>query len=486
MSLIWVKVEIKMQVTETLSDGLKRGFSVVVPASEIERKTTKKLAEIGRTMKLPGFRPGKVPQSLIRQRFGRDVVAEVMQTELNEATDRVITERNLRPAGRPKVDLVGELTIDVAKPVDLAFTVEMELLPEIALPDLAALSLTRLRAEVAADAVDGALANVAKSRAAKVTVTEERGAETGDVLTVDFVGRENGEEFDGGKGNDADIEIGGPGFIPGFAEGMIGMRVGDAREVAVTFPAEYHAAGLAGKDAVFSVTAKALSTREPALIDDALADALGLGTLDELREFVTRTMQRELDQTARLRIKRELLDKLAEGADFPAPSNLLDAEFGGIWQRIEADMAAGNLDEEDRGKDTEVLRAEYRAIAERRVRLGLLLAEIGRANAVTVTEAELNRALQAEMQRYPGQEQMVLNYFRQNQGAVEQLRGPIFEDKVVDYILGVASVDEKLVSVDELNAAIDPPAGLLAAPVEAVAVEASLVDAAPVEATQEA
>jgi len=384
---------------------------------------------------------------------------------------------------------VGDLKFDADTAPDLNFTIQMELLPEIAIPDLSTVLLTRLRAEVAAEAVHDALSNIAKSRATKNAVTEERAAVFGDVLTVDFAGTQGGVAFEGGTGTDADVEIGGTGYIPGFAEGMEGMVVGETRDVNVTFPESYHAIELAGKDAVFNVTAKALSVREPAVVDDALADALGLGTLDELRDYVTKTLQRELDQTARLHLKRDLLDSLAELAIFPTPGNLLDAEFGAIWQRIEADLATGQLDEEDRGKDAEVLKDEYRAIAERRVRLGLLLAEIGRVNQIDVTEQELSRALQAEMQKYPGQENQVLDFFRKNQGAVAQLRGPIFEDKVVDYILSIAKIEDKLVSVEELNRPMEGLPGTAKAAVAEEAAADAVAEPAPeagVEAVAEA
>ncbi len=348
-----------MQVTETLSDGLKRAFSVVVPAAEIEGKVGAKLAEIGRTIKLPGFRPGKVPVNLVRQRFGASIMAEVMQDALNQATDQMVEERGLRPAGQPKVALDGEPKIDGKQASDLAFSVEMELLPEISVPDLAALSLTRLRSEVAPDSVEKTLSRLAAQQREVLPVAEGHGAETGDVLTVDFVGSVDGVAFEGGAGQDAKIEIGGEGFIPGFSEGMAGMRPGESRDVSVTFPDAYHAAELAGKAAVFAVTAKALGRPAEQDLDDALAAKMGFESLEKLREALTAQLQRELDQMSRLRIKRELLDVLAEQAQFPAPQNLVDAEFGAIWARVEQDVASGQIDEEDRGKDTETLRAEY-------------------------------------------------------------------------------------------------------------------------------
>ena len=444
-----------MQVTETLSDGLRRAFSVVVPAAEIEDKVRSKLAEIGRTIKLPGFRPGKVPVNLVRQRYGASVMAEVMQDALTTATDQVVEERGLRPAGQPKVALAGEPKISGGSASDLAFNVELEILPEIATPDLSQLHLTRLRSEVAAGVVDKTLERLASNQREITPVEGDRGAETGDVLTVDFVGTLDGVPFDGGTGQDAKVEIGGDGFIPGFSEGMAGMKPGDARSIDVTFPAEYHAEALAGKAVVFAVTAKSLGTPSEQKLDDTLAAKLGFESVDKLRETVTAQMQRELDQMSRLRIKRELLDVLAEKADFPAPQNLVDAEFGAIWQRVEQDTASGQVDEDDKGKDQDVLKAEYRAIADRRVRLGLLLSEVGRAAGIQVSQAELTQALRAEAARYPGQEMQVVEFFRKTPQAVEQLRGPIFEDKVVDYILEMAQVEDRLVSPEELNL---PPA----------------------------
>jgi len=439
-----------MQVTETLSDGLRRAFSVVVPAAEIEDKVRAKLAEISRTIKLPGFRPGKVPTNLVRQRYGASVMAEVMQDALNTATDQVVEERGLRPAGQPTVALAGEPQVDGKAAADLAFSVEMELLPEITPPDLSALSLTRLKSDVAPEVIEKTLTRLASQQRELAPVEEDRGAEHGEVLTVDFLGSVDGVPFEGGAGQDTRVEIGGDGFIPGFSEGMIGMKAGEDRDIDVTFPAEYQAAALAGKAAVFKISAKSLSKPGEMAIDDALATKLGFESLEKLRETVTGQMQRELDQMSRLRIKRELLDVLAERADFPAPQNLVNAEFAAIWQRVEQDIASGEIDDEDRGKDTDILRAEYRAIADRRVRLGLLLSEIGRSAGVQVSQAELSQALRQEASRYPGQEMQVVEFFRKTPQAIEQLRGPLFEDKVVDYILEMAKVEDRMVSPEEL------------------------------------
>ncbi len=439
-----------MQVTETLSDGLRRGFAITVPAAEIDRQAQVKLADLSKTLRLPGFRPGKVPLNLVRKRFGGSVLAEVMQSEVDRASGQVIEERGLRPAGQPRIALTGEAPkIASGEAGDLSFSLELDLLPEIAAPDLAAISLTRLRAEVEAGKVEAALQRIAVQQGTSEPI-EDRGAEAGDRLMADFTGSVGGVPFQGGNGTDVSIEVGGEGFIPGFTQQLDGMKPGDSRTIEVTFPAEYPVAELAGKPASFAIVAKALNRVVPAAIDDALAEKLAFGDLAELRAAVTTQMQRELDQMSRLRIKRELLDALAATADFPAPENLVAAEFEAIWQRVQADRAAGREDDEDRGKDEATLRAEYRAIAERRVRLGLLLSEIGRANNVQVEQSELNLALRNEAMRYPGQEQQVIEFFRKTPGAFEQLRGPIFEDKVVDFILASARVKERAVSPEAL------------------------------------
>ena len=440
-----------MQVTETLSEGLKRGFAVTLPASDIEDKRTARLTEIGKTVRLPGFRPGKVPLSVVRQRYGTAVMSEVLEQSVNAATQQVLTDRGLRAAAQPKVDVTR-----LVDKQDLEFTVEVELLPEIAMPDFAAIALTRLRAEPAPEAIDKALAEVAARQRELEPVAEDRGAQVGDTLTVDFVGKVDGVAFPGGTGADMAVELGGSGFIPGFSEGMAGMKPGEARQINVTFPAEYHAKELAGKAATFDLVGKSLQQSKSAAIDDALAIKLGFEGLEKLREVIGQQIQREFDGIGRMRLKRELLDSLANTASFPVPSSMVENEFSQIWQRVEADLKAGKADDEDKDKDEDTLKAEYRGIAERRVRLGLLLAEIGRANGIQVQPDELTRAMRAEAGRYPGQEAQVMEFFRKNPQAAESLRGPIFEEKVVDFILELAKVEDKVVSPEELSA--EPPA----------------------------
>jgi trigger factor len=442
-----------MQVTETLSEGLKRAYTVVVPAADIESKRTARLANLGKTLALPGFRPGKVPLTVVRQRYGTAVTAEVLEASVSEATQQVLSERGLRPALQPKVDVVSlDAAGGTAK--DLEFKVELELLPEITLPDFSAISLTRMKVEVSPETVDRALADVARRNRELTEITPgelgDRGAAKGEVLSVDYVGRIEGAEFPGGTGNDIDVEIGGEGFIPGFSEQLEGLKPGETRTIEVTFPAEYGVPDLAGKSATFEVTGKKLSRSVVPELDDQLAKKLGFDDLAALREVVTKRIQGEYDQLSRLRLKRQLLDALAELTKFASPDGMVEQEFGQIWQRLEADRQAGRLDEADKDKDEETLKSDYRGIAERRVRLGLLLAEIGRVNSVTVAPDEMTRAMRMEALRYPGQEQQVMEFFRQNPRAADTLRGPIYEEKVVDFVLELAKVDEQPATPEEL------------------------------------
>ncbi|KXV72040.1 MULTISPECIES: trigger factor [Acetobacter] len=437
-----------MQVTDTLNEGLKRGFTITIPAAELAEKRDARLKEVAANLTLPGFRPGKVPVSLARQRHGEAVRAEVLEQAVSESLRSALEERGLRPAGQPQVELVSGQEDDGK---DLEFKVETEILPEITVPDLSDLSLTRLKAVASDEAVDKILADVAKRQRSFETIEEVRPAVKGDVVSVDFVGKRDGVPFDGGTAQDVNVEIGGEGFIPGFAEQIEGMKPGEEKQITVTFPENYGAEELAGKEATFDITVKELKKPVDAPIDDELAKQLGFETLEQLRDLVRKQVEGEYDQLSRLRIKRDLLDALATKTDFQAPQGMVDAEFQQIWQRVEADRKAGQLDDEDKDKDEDTLRADYRKIAERRVKLGLLLAEIGRKNAITVTQDELGRAMRAEAMRYPGQEKEVFTFFQNNPQAIESLRGPIFENKVVDYLIELAKVEDKEVTPEELS-----------------------------------
>jgi trigger factor len=469
-----------MQVTETLSDGLKRGFSVVVPAADIDSRASKRLAELSRTLRLPGFRPGKVPATVVKQRYGTAVSAEVLEQSVSEATQQVLTDRGLRAATQPKIELVSA---DPAR--DLEFKVELELFPDIAMPDFSAIALTRLKAEPSEEQIGRAVADLATRQRELVAVEEPRPAVTGDFLTIDFTGKVDGTVFPGGTGTDMDVEVGGPGFIPGFTEQMEGLSPGDSRTIEVSFPEGYGVADLAGKPAAFDVTAKLLKRAVVPAADDELAKKIGFEGLDDLKVALTGRFQRELDQLARLRIKRQLLDALAGAATFAVPQAMVEAEFTQIWQRLEAERKEGRVDADDAGKDDETLRTEYRAIAERRVRLGLLLSEIGRVNGITVAPDEMTRAMRAEAARYPGQEKQVLEFFRKNPQASETLRGPIFEEKVVDFVLELARVTDSTVTAEELARDPDAPPDAPVAPDQVAAVPAIPEQPVPEQAVHE-
>ncbi len=451
-----------MQVTELESAGLKRAFTVVVPAGQIAEQRDKRLAALAKDVRIPGFRPGKVPAAIIRQRYGAAVMSEVLEQSVGDAIRQVISDRGLRPALQPKVELKSG-----GEGQDLEFRMDVEVMPEVPMPDFGAIELERLKASPTDEQVDKALAAIAERNRTLEDIPESRPAAKGDVVVCDFTGRrrkegagddspEAWEAFPGGSASDMPIEVGGSGFIPGFTEQLEGIVPGETRTITVTFPAEYGVPDLAGKEARFEVTAKALKRPVVPPVDDELAKKIGFEDLSKLRDFVRQQIQGEYDALSRMRLKRALLDKLAEQASFAVPEGMVEAEFAQIWQRVEADLKAGRLDEEDRGKDEEALRAEYRGIAERRIRLGLLLAEIGRTNNIQVAPEELARAMRQEAARYPGQEQQVMEFFRRTPQAAEGLRAPIFEEKVVDFMLELAKVTEREVAPEELTAAPAP------------------------------
>jgi trigger factor len=443
-----------MQVTETLSDGLKRNYTVVLPVADLESRRLERLTTLGKTLRLPGFRPGKVPMPIVKQRYGTAVSAEVLEESVSEATRKVLSERGLRPAQQPKVDMVTENPIAMAN--DLEFKVELELLPDIVLPDFGTIELTRIKSEVAPEAVDKALEQIAKYNrtlepiAAETLDARGYGAVAGEVVTVDYEGKIDDVPFEGGKGADTPVEIGGSGFIPGFAEQLEGARPGENRVLNVTFPSDYSTAALAGKPATFDIAVKQVSSQTIPPIDDDLAKKLGADSLAAIREIIVGRQQQEYDGISRMRLKKELLDALTGLADFPVPTSIAGQEFDEIWRQFEAARKAGTEDEEDKTKDDDTLKAEYRAIAERRVRLGLLLAEIGRINNITVSEPELERALYQRAMQFQGQEAQMLDLFRKHPQLTNSVRGPLLEDKVVDFVLELAKITDTVVSPEEL------------------------------------
>src|SRR5215467_9557405 len=488
-----------MQVTETNADGLRREFHILIPANELEEKVTDRLGEIGRSITLPGFRPGKVPMQILRRRFGRSVLGEVVESTVQGSSAEAIREHNLRPALPPKVDIVS-----FGEGSDLEYKMSLDVLPEIPETNFADLDIERLVVEVPDADIDRAIERIAEQQRKSEVV--ERPAETGDILLVDTEGKVGDQEIPGAGGKDRQIVLGAGNSIPGFEDQLVGATAGENRKVKVTFPAEYAVADLAGKEADFDVDVKEVRRRLPIAIDHELGQAVGLENLAELRQELRQQLQRDYDAASRLRLKRSLLDKLAEGHDFPVPPGMVDLEFDNIWRQYEAGKeaspAVAGVDAisaategagveavpaaiEEAGvepvsvgagggggtdvipaaagpagadQSDEAARAEYRKIAERRVRLGLLLAEVGRKNNITVTPDEVNQAIAREARRHPGHERQVLDFYRQNPGTIDALRAPIFEEKVIDFIVELAKVAERKVTPQELFA-IPEPAG---------------------------
>jgi len=438
-----------MQITETNAEGLKHEFKIVVPADDIARRVENRLQEIGRTARLPGFRPGKIPLSVLRTRFLPAVMGEVVQGAVNEAADTAMKDNKLRPALQPKVDITS---FDEGK--DLEYTLAVEALPEIVPMEFSQLSLERLKPEVPDTEIDDSLKRMAERQRKSDIV--DRAAQSGDAVTIDFKGEVEGKEFPGGAGTDQRLELGSASFIPGFEDQLIGAKAGEERDVHVTFPGEYGVADLAGKAATFAVTVKEVRELQPLVIDEAMATEMGMENLAELRGAVRQQMEREYEGLSRQRLKRQLLDRLAEHHHFPVPAGMVDVEFENIWRQFEAQRergkAAGTPDG-DEGKSDDDMKAEFREIAERRVRLGLLLSEVAHRAEISVAQEEVNQALLIEARRFPGQEKKVVEFYRSQPGAIDGLRAPILENKVVDHILGMAQVSERSVPVQELIAA---------------------------------
>lgn len=442
-----------MQVTETVNEGLKRELKIVVPATDLDSRLQNRLSELKQKVRLRGFRPGKVPVSHLRKVYGRSVMAELLEETVNETSQKAIEEREERPAYKPDIKLGEdneEMEAVLEARADLAFTVAFEVLPDIEVSDLSGIEIERETAEVGDEEVDDAVQRIAQQNKRYEARAESEPAQDNDRLTIDYVGRIDGEAFEGGSETDAQIVLGSGSFIPGFEEQLAGAKAGESRTVNITFPEDYPAAHLAGKEAEFEVTVKEAAQPVEVAIDDEFASSLGMESLEKLREAVRNQIEREFSSQSRQKVKRQLLDKLDELHSFTLPEAVVDREFEGIWQQVTAEMERNGRSFEDEGTTEEEARADYRSIAERRVRLGLVLAEIGEKNEISVSEEELNRAVMEQVQRYPGQEQEVLNYFRQNPNALTEVRAPIFEDKVVDYILELVTVTDKPVSREEL------------------------------------
>jgi trigger factor len=449
-----------MQIVEKSGDGLSRVFGVTVPASELNAALDARIAEITPTLNIKGFRPGKVPTAHVRRLYGKALMSEVVEKTLNETTQKVLDENKLRPAADPALKPEGDMEAVIEGKADLAYEIAVDVMPDFEPVDIATLSLKRPVYEPTAKEVDEAVAELAKQNRTYETKTGKTvKAKDGDMVVIDFLGKLDGVAFDGGAAEDAELVLGSGQFIPGFEEQLVGAKPGADVEVKVTFPENYQAENLKGKEAVFEVKVKDVKGAVDAPADDAFAERLGIENLEKLRELLKGNLEKEYAGASRFKLKRALLDQLDTKHDFPLPPKMVEAEFAAIWQQVEQDKEAGELPPEDTKKSEKKLREEYRKIAERRVRLGLVLAEIGRANNVQITEQELGEAMRAEAMKYGPQAQQVFDMFRQNANAQAQLRAPLFEDKVVDLIVEKAKVKDTKVSKDELMKDDDLPEG---------------------------
>ena len=445
-----------MQLTERRSEGLLRVYDVVVPASELQQKLNAKIAEVQPRVKIKGFRPGKVPASHIRKVYGPSMMQDIINETVQNSTKEGLEKVNARPASEPTLDLKSDINQVVAGQSDLAFELSLEIMPDFEPADLKGIAVTRPVAAVTDEQVDEELNLIAQQQ--RGYEDKDGVAADGDAVIVDFVGRIDGEAFAGGAAEDAQVVIGSGQFIPGFEEQLVGAKADEKRTLKVTFPADYGEASLAGKDAEFETTVKKVRAPKQGAPDDAWAQELGMGSLNEVKDALRQRIQTQHLTQSRAKAKRSLFDKLDALHDFELPPRMVDAEFNQIWRQIEADQQAGRLDPSDAGKSEDELKGEYRAIAERRVRLGLLLAEIGRRHKIEVNDQEVAQAISNQARNFPGQERQIFEMYQRNPQMVAGIRAPIYEEKVVDYILELISVTNEDVSRDVLFADDEPPA----------------------------
>ena len=442
-----------MQVTETLNEGLKRKLSVTIPAADLNSRLDAKLEELKGQANIKGFRPGKVPTAHLKKVYGRSAMSEVMTDAINATVSDTLDERKERAAAQPKVDLPQDQTVinDVLDgKSDLAFEVEYEILPAVTLMDIKGVKLNKPVVEISEEEVDTEVNRVFAQNRGYTNKGDDGIVENGDYLGLSFVGKIGGKEFDGGTSDHAHLTVGSGEFIPGFEEQLIGAKKGEQREVKVTFPKDYQNAELAGKKATFDVTILHVDGPNAGELDDDFAKKLGLEDVAALRAAVRNQMEAALTSMGRQHMKRQVLDALDDGHKFDVPAQLVEAEFNTIWQRVVHEIEHHGRSFEDEGTTEEAAKEQYRRIAERRVRLGLVVAEIGNVNEVQVTDEEHQQALIAEVRRFPGQEQQVYDYYRKNPQALASLRAPIFENKVVDHIIELGEVTDTKMTREEL------------------------------------
>lgn len=454
-----------MQVTETLNDGLKREIKVVVPATDMEQRLNGRLTDAQGKARINGFRPGKVPLQHLRKMYGKSFMAEVVNEILSDSTRSILADRGEKAAMQPEVNMTeDEKEADkiLAGKADFEFSLAYEVIPAIEIKDYSDLKVTRLVYDVPESEIEEGLQKVAES--ARTYETKKGKAADGDRVTIDYLGKIDGEPFQGGQDSDAQLVLGSKQFIPGFEEQVVGLKAGDEKVITVTFPAQYNASHLAGKEATFDITVKEVAAPNKMEITDEVAKNLGLESLERLREIVKGQLENQYGSMTRQKVKRELLDQLDAVYSFEAPSKLVEAEYENIWNQVQRDLAEAGHTFEDEDTTEEEAKTEYRRLAERRVRLGLVLAEIGEKAGVQVSDDEMQRALFDFIRRYPApQQQDVFDFYRKNPSALASIRAPLYEEKVVDHLLGEISVTDKAVSKDELMAEDEPDTGKKAA-----------------------
>ncbi|MCA1406914.1 trigger factor [Ensifer sp. IC3342] len=442
-----------MQVIETLAQGLKRELKVVIPAKDMEARMNERLAEVKDRVRINGFRPGKVPVAHLKKVYGKSIMADLVNEIVREKPTEILSERGEKSATQPEIAMTedeAEANKILNAEADLEFTVAYEVIPKFELKDVSGIKVVREVVDIAEDEVNEQILRIAES--ARTYESKKGKAANGDRVTIDYLGKVDGVAFDGGKDEDAELVLGSNRFIPGFEEQLVGVKAGDEKTITVTFPADYPAANLAGKEATFDITVKDVAAAAPLEINDELATKLGLESADKLKEIVRGQIESQYGSVTRQKVKRQILDQLDELYQFETPERLVDAEFENIWRQINTDLQQAGKTFADEETTEEEARAEYRKLAERRVRLGLVLSEIGEKAGVQVSDDEMQRSLFEQLRQFPGQEKQILDYFKNTPGAAASLRAPLFEEKVVDHLLSEISVTDKSVSKEELMA----------------------------------
>ena len=439
-----------MQIKELKAEGLSKTYAVTIPKEDLAIKLEAKIKEMQPQVSLKGFRPGKVPVAHIRKMFGQSIMKDVVEEEINESTQKAMNDNNIRPAGQPKIDLRANGEAVTKGEADLEYQLTVESIPDFDPVDPEKLKFTRLVHEAKDKDVDERLKELASSQKTYKKKAKTAKAKKDDAVLIDFVGTVDGVAFEGGTMDGHQLVLGSGSFIPGFEDQLIGAKAGDEIDVKVTFPDPYQSADLAGKDAVFATKVVEGQGAKDSEIDDEFAKKFGMEDAEALKTAVKEQYEAELSQQSRLRLKRAILDELDGKHKFELPAGMVEAEFSNIWQQVQAEKEAGNLDEEDAKKTDKALEKDYRKIAERRVRLGLVLAEMGQKHEIQITNEELQQAMIAEARQYPGQEQQVIEFYQKNPNAIAQLRAPIYEEKVVDLIVEKAKMTDKKVDKDTL------------------------------------